>query len=331
MYCYVHVLVERVIMQKSGAERRMLLAFWLIFSFMLVEVAGGWWSGSLALMADAGHMVTDAAALGLAYLAFRLGRKAADARRTFGYLRLEVVAGFVNALALFGLVAWIVYEAWQRLQAPIEILSGPMLAVAVVGLLVNLLVLRILTHGHEGHDHVNVQGAVLHVLGDLLGSVGAVVAALVIRYTGWTPIDPILSVVVSLLIMNSAGRLLQRSLHILLEGAPPQLTPEAIEAHLQARVPGVAQVHHVHVWSITSGRVLATLHVRPKDFSQAREVIRQVEHELTQHLGVEHATVALDWEGDAAFRSLEQPQPLQMDVHGHNHHPHNHHHHDHAH
>jgi len=188
----------------SANERKVLLSFFLIFTFMVVEAVGGVLSGSLALLADAGHMLTDAAALALAYAAFRFGRRAADSKRTFGYLRFEVIAGFLNAVTLFGIVAWIVYEAWQRLSAPPVILAGPMMIVAVLGLLVNLVVLWIMTRGET--DHVNVKGAILHVMGDLLGSVGAIVAAVVIYFTGWTPIDPILSVVVAVLILRSAWK-----------------------------------------------------------------------------------------------------------------------------
>ncbi|WP_116366423.1 cation diffusion facilitator family transporter [Parahaliea mediterranea] len=283
-------------------ERKVLLSFGLIFAFMLVEVVGGLLSGSLALLADAGHMLTDAAALALAYAAFRLGRRLADSRRTFGYLRFEVVAGFINAITLFAIVAWIVVEAWQRFQQPQVVLVGPMLGVAVAGLLVNILVFWILTRGDS--EHVNIKGAALHVLGDLLGSVGAIVAALVIHYTGWMPIDPILSVVVSLLILRSAWKLLGKSLHILLEGAPEGATPEDIERHLMASVPGVAAVHHVHVWSITSGRTLATLHVRPVDDADARRVTQAVEAALHAQFEIEHATVAVDWNGSAEPCSL---------------------------
>ncbi|WP_425326584.1 cation diffusion facilitator family transporter [Pseudaminobacter salicylatoxidans] len=285
-------------------ERKVLLSFSLIFAFMIVEVIGGLISGSLALLADAGHMLTDAAALALAYAAFRFGRRAADARRTFGYLRFEVVAGFINAITLFAIVVWIVYEAWQRFQEPHVILAGPMLSVAIAGLLVNILVFWVLTRGDS--EHVNIKGAALHVLGDLLGSVGAVTAAIVIHYTGWTPIDPILSVVVSLLILRSAWALLVRSLHILLEGAPDNAAPEKIEGHLTKSVPGVAAVSHIHVWSITSGRTLATLHVRPTADSDARKVVQAVEEALRSQFEIEHATVALDWNGETDLCSLSR-------------------------
>ena len=207
----------------STNERKVLISFVLIFTFMIVETVGGVLSGSLALLADAGHMLTDAAALALAYAAFRFGRRAADSKRTFGYLRFEVIAGFVNAVTLFAIVAWIGYEAWKRFFNPAPILAGPMMIVAVIGLLVNILVLWIMTRGDT--DHVNVKGAILHVVGDLLGSIGAIVAAVVIMLTGWSPIDPILSVLVAVLILRSAWKLLAKSIHILLEGAPDDDSP----------------------------------------------------------------------------------------------------------
>ncbi|KZX52491.1 cation diffusion facilitator family transporter [Qipengyuania flava] len=304
-------------------ERKVLLSFGLIATFMVVEVVGGLMSGSLALLADAGHMLTDAAALALAYAAFRFGQRAADARRTFGYLRFEVVAGLVNALLLFAIVGWIAYEAWERFQQPAPVLAGPMFGVAIAGLLVNVLVFWILTRGDS--EHVNIKGAALHVMGDLLGSVGAVVAALVIYATGWTPIDPILSVLVSLLVLRSAWKLAAKSLHILLEGAPDGATPDMIERHLIERVPGIAKVSHVHVWSITSGRVLATLHVRPGNDADARAVVQAVERTLRADFEIEHATVAVDWNEGADSCSLAPDAPLSRDkAHSHEHGGHTH-------
>ncbi|NYZ63527.1 cation diffusion facilitator family transporter [Luteimonas deserti] len=273
----------------STNERVVLSGFVLTAGFMVVEVAGGLWSGSLALLADAGHMLTDAAALLLAWLAFRMGRRASDARRTFGYLRFEVLAGLVNALTLFALVAWIVWEAIQRLRDPAEVLAGPMLAVAVVGLGVNCLVFWILHRGDQGH--VNIRGATLHVLGDLLGSVAAIAAALVIRFTGWMPIDPILSVLVCLLILRSAWALLRGSFHILMEGAPPDVDIEVLRRHLLDAVPGVAAVDHVHVWSITSGRVLATLELALADGAAPARVVPAVKRALADRFAIGHATV----------------------------------------
>lgn len=296
----------------------MLFAFLLTFTFMVVEVIGGVISGSLALLADAGHMLTDACALALAYVAFRFGRRAADNRRTFGYMRFEVIAGLVNAITLFAIVSWIGYEAWQRFHEPREILAGPMLAVAVTGLLVNIFVLWMLSRGDS--EHVNIKGAMLHVLGDLLGSVGAIIAAVVIYLTGWAPIDPILSVLVSLLILRSAWSLLKKSLHILLEGAPEGISPEQIEHHLLATIKNLAAVRHVHIWQITSGRTLVTLHVTPDDSSLARQVADDARTELNHQFKIAHSTIAIDWpDTDGEVCSLAAPLPHQHHD-GHDHH-----------
>lgn len=307
---------SHVPMVTKDNERKILISFLIIFSFMVVEAAGGVISGSLALLADAGHMLTDAIALGLAYVAFRLGRRAPDEQRTFGYARFEVIAGLVNALTLFGIVVWIVYEAIKRLQEPHPVMAGSMFIVAIIGMLVNLFVLWYLTRGDS--DHVNVKGAVLHVMGDLLGSVGAIVAAVVIWFTGWTPIDPILSVFVSLLILRSAWSLLKNTLHILLEGAPDNAGSTQIADHLRKSVPGIQNVSHIHVWSLTSGRVLATLQVHPMDGVEIRSVVKQVEHELKTKFNIEHPTIGIDWEGDAAC-SLEEPSKATISHAGHSH------------
>ena len=279
----------------SANEKKILISFFIIFGFMLVEAAGGIISGSLALLADAGHMLTDAFALGLAFLAFRIGRRPADHRRSFGYARFEVIAGLINALTLFGIVGFILYEAVARFRDPQPVLAGSMLVIAVVGMVVNLFVLWLLTRGDS--EHVNVKGAVLHVMGDLLGSVGAIVAAVVIWLTGWTPIDPILSVFVSLLILRSAWSLLKNALHILLEGAPADADVDLITTHLKAKVPGVEEVSHIHIWLITSGRALATLKIRPQPGADLGAVLMQSEAILRDNFGIEHPTVGIDWTG----------------------------------
>ena len=297
-------------------ERKMLIAFLIIFSFMIVEAVGGYISGSLALLADAGHMLTDAVALGLAYVAFRLGRRVADSRRTFGYARFEVIAGLINALTLFAIVGWIVYEAVQRFQNPQPVMASSMFIVAIIGMLVNVFVLWYLTRGDS--EHVNVKGAVLHVMGDLLGSVGAIVAAIVIWYTGWTPIDPILSVFVSVLILRSAWSLLKNTLHILLEGAPAGADVATVTKHIKETVTGVQNVTHGHIWSLTSGRTLATLEIQPVNGVDVRAVVKQVTQELKAKFNIEHPTIGLDWEGNASC-SLEEPSSLNAAHVGHNH------------
>src|SRR5947207_2201880 len=200
----------------ASNEQRVGWAALLTGAFMLVEAAGGVLAGSLALLADAGHMLTDAASLTLAWLAFRIARRPADWRRTYGFHRFQVLAAYSNGLALFFIAVAICYEAIHRVREPVEILAGPMLAVAVIGLLVNLAAFFVL-HGAE-RGNLNVKGAMLHVLGDLLGSAAAIIAALVILATGWTPIDPLLSVLVAVLILRSAWVLVSASGHILLQG-----------------------------------------------------------------------------------------------------------------
>lgn len=282
----------------GGNEGKLLVSFGLIFSFMIVEAVAGLLSGSLALLADAGHMLSDAVALGLAYGAFRLGRRAADARRTFGYARAEVIAGFVNALTLFAVVLWIMWEAVQRVSTPQPILAGPMLVVAVLGMGINLFVLWYLTRGDA--EHVNVKGAVLHVMGDLFGSIGAIVAAVVIWLTGWTLIDPLLSVFVAVIILHSAWGLLRKTLHILLEGAPEGAGADAVAEHLMRSVESIQRVGHVHVWSITSGRVMATLQVQPKPGADVAAVVARTERALHDRFDIEHVTVGIDWAENSA-------------------------------
>ncbi len=279
----------------AGNERAVLIGLMLTGTFMIAEVVGGVLSGSLALIADAGHMLTDTVALFLAWLGFRLGRRPADARRSFGYSRLEVLAGLINALTLFALVVWIAYEAVQRLLEPHEVLAGPMFVVAVLGLLVNITVFWVLSRADA--DHVNIKGALLHVLGDLLGSVGAIAAAIIIWLTGWMPIDPILSVLVSLLILRSAWALLMRTFNILMEGAPDGFEPERLQADLAAAIPGLAGVGHLHVWSLSSGQTMATLEIRLEPGADPAAVTQAVRRALLEEHGVNHATIEIDWNG----------------------------------
>ena len=275
-----------------GTERRLGWAIALTGGFTLVETVGGVLSGSLALLADAGHMLTDVGALLLALVAVRLARRPGDPRRTFGYARLEVLAAFVNGVALLALAAWILVEAALRLLDPVPVLTGPMLAVAVAGLVVNLASFAVL-HGGAA-DSLNVRGALVHVLGDLLGSVAAIVAALTIHWTDWTPADPILSALVALLIVRSGWEVTRRSGHILLEGAPEGVDGEAVRRAL-VTLPGVEAVEHVHLWSLTPERTLASLHLRvapnapPTTLRDAKAVLREA-------FGIEHATIEVDSE-----------------------------------
>src|SRR5262249_23641746 len=221
----------------STDEWRIGWAFVIIFVFMLVEVAGGLISGSLALLADAGHMVSDAVALAMSWAALRIGKRPADHQRSYGYRRVEVLVAFVNGCTLFAIAGWILFEAVRRFADPVEVLGGTMLAVAIAGLLANIVAFLILQGGNR--ENLNMRSAWLHVLGDLLGFVVAIVAAVVILFTGWSPIDPLLSILVAILILKSAGEIVKSSAHILLEGTPDGFDPGAVRDDLIAAVPAV--------------------------------------------------------------------------------------------
>jgi cobalt-zinc-cadmium efflux system protein len=276
----------------SGRNVKLLFAFALTMLMMVAEVFGGLWSGSLALLADAGHMMVDALALLLAFVGAWMASRPADARRSYGYGRMEVLVGFVNALSQFVLVGWIIYEAITRLLHPGQILSGVMLVVAIIGLLVNGLVLRML-HGHA-HDDVNLAGASLHVLGDLLGSVAAVIAALAIRWWGWLWADPVLSLLVSLLILNSAWRLMRLSAHILLEGVPDGMDCAEVEASLRGADVSIRDIHHLHVWQLASGSRMATLHAELHEPADSAPALLAINRVLLERFGIQHVTVQVD-------------------------------------
>jgi cobalt-zinc-cadmium efflux system protein len=275
--------------------RRVLIALLLTGSFMVVEVIGGILSGSLALLADAGHMLTDTMALGLAAVAFQVSKRPADVKRTYGYQRFQILAAFVNGLSLLVIVGWILYEAVDRLRHPAEVLGQTMLIVAAIGLLVNIIAFVVL-HGGD-RENLNIRGAAMHVVGDLLGSVAAIIAAFVIIYTGWTPIDPILSVAVALLILRSAWVLVKHSAHVLLEGAPDSLDMDSMQAQLIAEVPTVASIHHVHVWGLTPQDLMLTMHVRlTTEPGNPTDCIRRIKEVLREQYGIGHSTIEIETE-----------------------------------
>lgn len=279
-------------------EQRLLFAFGLTAVTLVIEAIGGWISGSLALLADAGHMLVDASALLFAWLGAWFATRPADSLRSFGYARLEVLVGYTNSLTQIALVAWIVYEAVFRFLQPTPILSGTMLVVAVAGLLVNIFVLRVLG-GHD-HDDLNTAAARLHVIGDLLGSVGAVAAALIVRYFDALWADPLFSIFVSLLILNSAWRLLRRSAHILLEGVPEGVDVDELRRQVEEGIDGVREIHHVHVWQLSGGRRMATLHARLHEGLPPDQAIHAIQELLESRFAVSHATVQIDGDDCAA-------------------------------
>ena len=276
-----------------GNSRRVLIALTLTAIFTVVEAVAGLLFGSLALLADAGHMLTDTMALALAALAFRLSRRPADARRSYGYRRIQVLAAFANAIALIVIVGWICIEAVSRLLQPTVVAAGGMLAVATAGLLVNVIAFFVL-HGGD-RSNLNMRGAALHVLGDLLGSVAAIVAALVILTTSWMPIDPLLSILVALLVLRSAWQLLRRSAHILLEGTPDWLDVGAMQSALTERIPAIDSIHHVHAWGLTQQDVMLTMHVVLKnDGADAAATVRQVKDILSLDYRIHHSTIEVE-------------------------------------
>jgi cobalt-zinc-cadmium efflux system protein len=265
---------------------------------MFVEVVGGILSGSLALLADAGHMLTDTMALALAAAAFHVSKRPPGGSLTYGYQRFQILAAFVNGLSLLFIVGWILYEAVERFVTPRDILGETMLVVAVAGLVVNIISFAVLHTGDQ--ENLNIRGAALHVAGDLLGSVAAIVAAIVIIYTGWTLIDPILSVAVAMLILRSAWSLVKRSAHVLLEGAPDWLDVSDMQERVVANVPGVSGIHHVHVWGLTPQQLMLTMHVTLADNVPSQsDVVRRVKAFVEQEYGIGHSTVEVEIDGCA--------------------------------
>ncbi len=277
----------------ADSEQRMFYAMLLTGTFMLAEVVGGVLSGSLALLADAGHMFGDFVALALAWAAFRVGNKSPDLRRSFGYHRFQVLAAFVNGIALLAIAAWIIVTAIGRFIAPPTVLAGPMLIIATLGLIVNLIVFRILTGA--AHANLNLRGATLHVLGDLLGSVAAIGAALIIIFSGWMEADPVLSILAAVLIVRAGYAVVRQSGHILLEGTPEEVDPGQVSEQLMARIPEVLDIHHVHIWSLTDERPVLTLHARVAENVEHDRIMNEIHAGLESLFGVSHATVQLEY------------------------------------
>jgi len=290
MAVHAHTHTDRSAAHTS--ERRLGWTLLLTAAYMLVQAAGGVLSGSLALLADAGHMLADTAALALAWFALRLAHKPSDALRSYGYHRFQILAAYTNGVALFGIAAWIVIEAFRRLQQPPQVLGGPMLAIALAGLAVNVVGFLVLRNA-DRHD-LNVRAALLHVLGDLLGSLAAIAAAIVILSTGWTPIDPLLSIFISLLILRGALDIVRRSGHILMEGVPEGFIEEELKADLLREIPGVAGVHHVHAWLLSNDRSLVTLHLQLAPGTDASAAVQAVKRRLLEQHGIGHSTVQVE-------------------------------------
>ncbi len=290
---------------RNEVSTRLVWVLALTATFMLAELVGGILSNSLALLADAGHMLTDVAALALSVFAIRLARRPPSRTRTYGYVRFEILAALVNGAGLLVIAGLIIWEAWARLMEPLVIDGTIMLGVATVGLAVNV-VGAMLLHSHA-HDNLNVRGAYLHVIGDLLGSVGAITAGVVVLTTGWTPIDPIASVVIALLILYSAWNLVREAAEVLLESAPKHVDMEGILDDLRG-IEGLDEVHDVHVWTLTSGFVALSAHGIIDDISQHSRILDDVRQRMGGH-GIEHVTFQIELRPLYQLPARERKQP----------------------
>ena len=277
----------------QGNEGRLKLALGLTSVYLVAEVVGGLLTGSLALLSDAAHMLTDVMALVIALVAIRIGKRPADRRRTFGYYRFEILAAALNAVVLFLVAIYILYEAYQRFFEPPEIQSGAMLAIATIGLVVNVISIRLLQSGND--QSLNIKGAYLEVLSDLLGSVAVIVAALIIRFTGWWQVDPILAVLIGLWVLPRTWTLLSESLNILLEGVPAGIELQKLHDDL-SRLPGALEIHDLHVWSITSGRNSMIVHIVAERRANAMAMVEAAQR-VAQEYGIEHASIQVEETG----------------------------------
>lgn len=279
----------------ASARRQKALTIVLALSvgYMFAEVAGSLLTNSLALLADAGHMLTDVFGLAMALAAIRFARRPATPAKTYGFYRGEILAALINGLILFGIACYILYEAWSRFREPPPVQSVPMLAVAFGGLMVNLIGLRLL-HANAG-ESLNLQGAYLEVLSDLFGSVSVIVAAVLIYFTSWQQVDPLVSALIGVFILPRTFRLLKSALDVLMEATPANMNTTIVEAEMQ-KVPDVASVHDLHVWTITSGFVAMTAHV-VSETDENEQLLRELRSLMKNRFGIEHLTLQVEAPG----------------------------------
>lgn len=277
----------------DAGERRLTFALAILGAFTVVEAVGGFLANSIALLAESAHMLADSAALVLAIVAIRIGRRPADTQRTYGHRRYQTLVAFVNGLALLLLTAWVVYEAILRLMRHPQVDARLMLVIAVIGGVANLIAFVTLS----GARSLNERGARAHVLSDLLGSGAASAAAVLILMTGWTLADPLLSLVVSVLIFRSGWALTRESADVLLESVPAGFDVRRVEAELVGEVPGLVGVHHIHVWSITGERPMVTLHANLSPGTERRAALSSIHERLRSRLAIDHVTVQIEEEG----------------------------------
>ena len=274
-------------------ENRFILALTLTGLIFLTELIGGFWTHSLALLSDSAHVFMDAFALGLSYLAIRVAKLPADDKHTYGFHRMQVLAALTNGATLFLIAFEILREAWNRFQNPEAVQAGPMLVIAVIGLVVNLIVA--FTLSKHDHDDLNTRAAFLHVLGDALASVGVIAVGVILLFVNIPWLDPLVSVLIGVLILFSSGRVLKESVHILAEGMPEGMTATTI-AEIMLKVPGVSQVHDLHVWTVAPGYIALSAHVTVDDqsLSQTTEVLAALKETLHESFEIEHTTIQFE-------------------------------------
>ena len=276
---------------REGHQKKLVMALALTGSFMIAEVIGAWITGSLALLSDASHMFTDTAALAISLIALQIAKRPADQKRTFGYARLEILASTLNAVLLFLVAMYILYEAYQRFFMPTEIATGAMMWIAIAGLIINLISMRLLASA--SNESLNVKGAYLEVWSDMLGSLGVIIAALIIRFTGWTWVDTIVAVAIGLWVLPRTWQLLRESLGILMEGVPRGLDVAAIETTIR-NVDGVTDVHDLHVWAVSSGSNVMTSHVVVGDTADGDAVLAGVVEAVSDAFEIHHCTIQIE-------------------------------------
>lgn len=278
---------------------RLKAALALTASYMVVQAIGGLVTGSLALLADSAHMLTDAGGLALALIAIRFAERPATPQKTYGYVRLEILSALLNAVVLLLLTIFILYEAVDRFLNPPPIMAGPMLAVAVVGLAVNLISMKLLAAGSS--ESLNVKGAYFEVMSDMLGSLGVIIAALIVMFTGWRLADPIVGAGIGLFIIPRTWSLLKQAVHILMEGTPPEIDLVLLEKAIK-EIPGVVSIHDLHVWTITSGLDSMSCHVVIADMTRARDTLLAVNEAMKGKFNLTHTTIQIE---DQALRDAE--------------------------
>lgn len=276
---------------REGSQRTLLIVLALTFGYMLAEAVGGYLANSLALLSDAGHMLTDVAALTLSLFAVRFASRPATPRKTYGFYRLEILAALANGVTLIVLSLLICVEAYHRLRSPEVVQGWTLIWISTGGLAVNLVSAWMLSHSHD--ENLNIRGALLHVLGDLLGSVAAIAAGVMIIWRGWVWADPLFSVVISLLIIYSSWRLLADAVNVLLEGAPSHINAAAVEEAMRSS-PGVRAVHDLHIWTITSGRHAVTAHVVINDARESYRILRELREMLARRFALTHSTIQIE-------------------------------------